>query len=63
MTLHATASRIAELLIVAEAFQRRGSTEAEAAVSIGVPLNTLHEWRRQLARVERRHHRQVALSS
>jgi len=48
-------SRIAELLLVAEAFIRRGSTVAEAAASIGVPVSTLQEWRTLLARAEQRH--------
>ena len=55
MSLYAEESRIAELIIVAEAFIRRGSTEAEAAASIGVPASALQAWRAELARAEQRH--------
>jgi len=55
MSLLTEERRIADLLLLAERAIARGCSVAEAAAFIGVPAETLEDWRAQLARAERRH--------
>ena len=64
MSLLTDERRIAELLLRATRQMSLGASVAEAAAFIGVPTETLREWRAQLARAEarqaRRRRRRIA---